>query len=100
MSTSMIEQVHALALQEGVPLGLKIESQIGVILCDSAWTAGVDFEDDFDDNSMDDSEQNDSRRYVTIRNNINFAYSCEPVCLNLNFPAREPACINLCLPVT
>ena len=39
-------------------------------------------------------------RCVIMRNNINFACSCEPVCLNLHLPAREPACLNLCLPVT
>ena len=62
MTQAVIDAVHALADQEGVPNGLKIVGRNKTILWDSAWTAGVDYDpetfepieetDDEDDDDM------------------------------------------------
>jgi hypothetical protein len=38
--------VHAIAEQEGMPDGLKITNKAGIILYDSSWLPGVDYDDD------------------------------------------------------
>jgi len=54
VTPSIISQVHALARLDGMPPGLKITSHSSQILFDSAWTAGVDYnEDDFQDEDFE-----------------------------------------------
>ena len=49
----VIDLVHDMANQDGIPDGLKIETRSGKILFDSAWIAGVDYaEDDNDDDEI------------------------------------------------
>ena len=43
---SIIQAVHALAAKEGMPKGLKIQTKHGHMLYDSAWTAGVEEQQD------------------------------------------------------
>ena len=45
----VIDLVHDMANQDGMPDGLKIETRSGKILFDSAWIAGVDYEEDDND---------------------------------------------------
>ena len=40
---AIINQVHALAVQENMPDGLKISNRTGQLFNDSAWIAGVDY---------------------------------------------------------
>ena len=60
ITPAIIKQVHtALAEQEDMPAGLKIENRTGQIFYDSAWIAGVEyddeqFEDDLDNEDFDD----------------------------------------------
>ena len=64
MTPSIIKQVEALAELDGMPAGLKITNRAGVVLFDSAWSAGVDYDDElFDDedyNPQDDPEVSDT----------------------------------------
>ena len=57
ITPSIIQQVHALAEQEGMPKGLKISNRTGLIFYDTAWIAGVDYADDGNGNE-DDNEDN------------------------------------------
>lgn len=57
ISKSTINQVHKIAASESMPAGLKITKRTCLTLCDSDWTAGVDFEcDDYSDE--EDSNEN------------------------------------------
>jgi len=54
VTPSIISQVHALACLDGMPPGLKITSRTNQILFDSAWTAGVDYnEEDVQDEDLE-----------------------------------------------
>ena len=52
-----MNQVHALAVQENMPDGLKISNLTGQLFYDSAWIAGVDYEiEAFEDAQDEDYE--------------------------------------------
>ena len=59
ITPSIIKQVHALAVLDGMPEGLKIKNRANNIIFDSAWTAGVDYDEDFDDDDYNDGEEED-----------------------------------------
>jgi hypothetical protein len=62
ITQNVIKLVHDMADQDGMPNGLKIETRSGKILFDSAWIAGVDFQDydEIDDEvSIIEIENND-----------------------------------------
>ena len=63
-----MNQVHALAVQENMPDGLKIANRTGQLFYDSAWIAGVDYDneafedaqdEDYEDQDASDNESND-----------------------------------------
>ena len=57
---AIIKQVHRLAELEGMPTGLKIQNRTRQILFDSAWIAGVDYnEENFEDKDDPDYEEED-----------------------------------------
>lgn len=61
ITPSVIARVHALADQDGIPEGLKIQNRLGTILYDSAWIAGVDYDDErFNDDDYVDSDNEDN----------------------------------------
>ena len=63
ITPAIIKQVHALAAQERMPEGLKIENRTGQLFYDSAWIAGVDYnEEEFDDQFDEDYADEDSER--------------------------------------
>ena len=50
ITPSIIMQVHRIAECEGMPKGLKVHNHFGTLRYDSAWIAGVDYnEEQFDD---------------------------------------------------
>ena len=70
ITKQVIDVVHAMATSEGMPDGLKIETKSGIILYDSSWIAGVDYddgriveheydEDEFDEDYEDDGSDDD-----------------------------------------
>jgi hypothetical protein len=63
ITQSVIDAVHALAEREGQPQGLKIKNKTGVILWDSAWLPGVDYDpttfEAIEDNEEDEDEDDD-----------------------------------------
>jgi hypothetical protein len=61
MPPSIIKQVHALAVLDDMPLGLKITNRANNVIFDTAWIAGVDYdEEEFDDdNYEEDIDDND-----------------------------------------
>ena len=65
ITDSVIKQVEALAIKDGMPEGLKVKSRTGKILFDSSWTAGVDYaseDDELNDklnDELNDDELND-----------------------------------------
>jgi len=62
VTPSIISQAHALVHLDGMPPSLKITSHTNQILFDSAWTAGVDYEEEYfqdEDFEMEDEEYNE-----------------------------------------
>jgi hypothetical protein len=60
INPSIIKQVHALAVLDEMPEGLKITNQVNNVIFDTAWVAGVDYdEQEFDDDEYDKEEEND-----------------------------------------
>jgi hypothetical protein len=63
ITPSIIKQVHALAELEEMPKGLKITNRANQVIFNSAWIAGVDYNEDiFDDddhNEEDDDDDNE-----------------------------------------
>jgi len=60
ITPAIIKQVHDLAEQDGMPKGLKIMNRTGHVLYDSAWIAGVDYdEDEFEDEDYEPDDGND-----------------------------------------
>ena len=58
LTPSIIKQVHKIASDEGMPQGLKVTNRTGITLFDSAWIAGVDYEnEEFDDEMYEEEEQ-------------------------------------------
>jgi hypothetical protein len=57
ITPSIITQVHALAVLDGMPEGLKIKNRANLVIFDSAWIAGVDFdEQEFNDENYVEEE--------------------------------------------
>ena len=68
LTPAIMNQVHALAVQENMPDGLKIANRTGQLFYDSAWIAGVDYDneafedaqdEDYEDQDTSDNESND-----------------------------------------
>jgi hypothetical protein len=65
VTPSVIKMVHKLAELDGMPKGLKIANRANHILFDSAWIAGVDYDEelfddeDFDNDDMDEENENE-----------------------------------------
>jgi hypothetical protein len=60
ITPSIIKQVHALAELDGMPLGLKITNRANIIIFDTAWIAGVDYdEEEFDEEEYDEEDEDD-----------------------------------------
>ncbi|KAG7373398.1 reverse transcriptase RNA-dependent DNA polymerase [Nitzschia inconspicua] len=61
LTPAAIQAVHTLAENQGMPRGLKISSRTGPILYDSAWIAGVDYDeeafDEYDDDTYNDDDE-------------------------------------------
>ena len=64
ITPAIIKQVHTLAATENMPAGLKLVNRTGQVFYDSAWIAGVDYDEEaFDDeDDPEDYEENDSNR--------------------------------------
>ena len=63
ITPGVITHVNTIATQEDMPRGLQITNKSGITLYDSAWIAGVDFEDsDYDSDS--DLEDYDGEDYI------------------------------------
>jgi len=57
ITPAVLKEVEALAANQNMPNGLKIQNKTGNILFDSTWIAGVDFdEEEFDDESYDQDD--------------------------------------------
>jgi hypothetical protein len=55
ITPSIVTQVHALAELEEIPRGLKITNRANQVIFNSAWIAGVDYDEEiFDDDDIDD----------------------------------------------
>jgi hypothetical protein len=60
ITPSIIKQVHALAELDEMPAGLKITDRANHMIFDSAWIAGVDYDEDlFDDDDHNEEEDGD-----------------------------------------
>ena len=76
VTPSIISQVHALAHLDGMPPSLKISSHTNQILFHSAWTAGVDydeeeFQEDYEMESEDEEyeDENEEEEYDEMDKN-------------------------------
>jgi hypothetical protein len=57
ITPSIINQVHELAVLDDMPVGLKIKNRANLVIFDSAWIAGVDFdEEEFNDENYVEEE--------------------------------------------
>jgi hypothetical protein len=68
LTPSIIRMVHRLAELDEMPKGLKIANRGDIILFDSAWIAGVDY-DEFDDDDHQPNE-NDEDDHQRIENEV------------------------------
>jgi hypothetical protein len=59
ITPTIIKRVERLAEMDGMPPGLKITDRTGHILYDSAWLAGVDYEDSDSDDNDSSYEESD-----------------------------------------
>ena len=60
ITPSIIKQVHALAVLDDMPEGLKITNRANIKIFDTAWIAGVDYdEQEFDDEDYNKEEENE-----------------------------------------
>jgi hypothetical protein len=58
ITRSIIKQVHALAELDEMPRGLKITNRANQVIFNSAWIAGVDYDEElFDDDYADDYDE-------------------------------------------
>jgi hypothetical protein len=75
ITPSIIKQVHALAVLDEMPEGLKITNRANNVIFDTAWIAGVDYDkqefDDDEDNEEEENEDNDDDDYEVHYNKIN-----------------------------
>jgi hypothetical protein len=69
ITPAIIKQVHALAEQDRMPKGLKITNRTGQILFDSAWLAGVDYDEEEFDNEDFSEDENESDDDTTPSDN-------------------------------
>ena len=58
ITAAVINQVRTIATQENMPDGLKIKNKYDVVLYDSAWIAGVDYD------AEEESESEDDETYI------------------------------------
>jgi hypothetical protein len=66
LTQHVIDLVHAMAERDGMPNGLKIENKAGLVLYNSSWIAGVDYDDDEeyqDDPNSSEDELDDEENY-------------------------------------
>jgi hypothetical protein len=64
ITPSIIKQVHALAELDDMQRGLKITNRANQVIFNSAWIAGVDYDEELFDNDIDDDydeEDNDDK---------------------------------------
>jgi hypothetical protein len=71
ITPSIIKQVHALAVLDEMPEGLKIPDRAKNVIFDTAWITGVDYDkQEFDDDEYDkeeeieDNDDDDQRAYI------------------------------------
>ena len=58
ITPTVIKQVHTLAEHKNMPKSLKLSTRTGQLLYDSAWVAGVDYDDEaFDDQDYEEESQ-------------------------------------------
>ena len=69
ITSAVINQVRTIAKQESMPDGLKVTNRFNLVLHDSDWIAGVDYEDSDDSKSKSDSKYNNSNRDSDSDNN-------------------------------
>jgi hypothetical protein len=61
ITPSIMKQVHALAELDEMPRGLKITNRANQVILNSAWIAGVDYDEElFDDDIDDDYDEEDN----------------------------------------
>ena len=75
ISASIIKQVHTIAMKKRMPKGLKIATKTGELIYDSAWSAGLEFnnndtnlleqDNDIDKTAFSTSDDTDSRSEST-----------------------------------
>jgi hypothetical protein len=61
ITPTVIELVHAIANKENIPKGLKIKNRSNVLLLDTAWTAGVEYDEEGFNEEVDDQEEMDDQ---------------------------------------
>jgi hypothetical protein len=62
ITPSIMKQVHALAILDQMPEGLKITNWANNVIFDTAWIAGVDYDkQEFDDDEYNEEEENEDK---------------------------------------
>ena len=70
ITPAVIKRVHEIAERDGMPTGLKVQDRYGTILYDSAWIAGVDYNEElFDDDDYDEYYDEDGNRIDDTNDN-------------------------------
>ena len=64
VTPNIIKMVHGLAHVDNMPRGLKIHNRTDQVLFDSAWIAGVDYDEElFDDENFETNYESDDKEY-------------------------------------
>jgi hypothetical protein len=61
ITKSILDQVSNIAINKGMPIGLKIKSKTDSLLYNLAWIAGVDYQDN-DQNTGNNNENNQDNK--------------------------------------
>ena len=73
LTPNIIKLVENQATLDGVPQGLKIQNRAGVVLFDSAWIAGVDYDGElFDDEDYSQDSNNDNQSNVSNQEEMDY----------------------------
>ena len=59
ITPAIVKQVHTLAQDEDMPVGLKIVNRTGQVFYDSAWIRGVDYDKEQFDDELDNEDYDD-----------------------------------------
>ena len=69
INDSIVDQSYALEVRDKMPKSLKLHNKINILLFDSAWIIGMDYNETNNNNIETDYEHNNNKREYEVNNN-------------------------------